>query len=112
MIESYSFGRLVIASNTYHSDVLVLPDRVVPDWWRKEGHLLQLDDLQQALSARPEVLVVGTGAQQCMKVAPEVVAHTQKVGIELLACDTRTACGLFNELSQKRRAVAALHLTC
>ncbi len=112
MIESYRFGAVVIDGHEYTEDVIVFPDRVSPHWWRKEGHLLQLEDLQEALADRPEVLIVGSGTQERMRVAQEVVTCTRELGIELLVFETRTACRTFNELSPRRRAVAALHLTC
>jgi hypothetical protein len=112
LIEGYRFGVLVIAGESYTEDVMVFPDRVVPNWRRKEGHVLGLEDLKAALEAKPEVLIVGTGTQELLAVSQAVVAHTQKEGIELLAFDTRTACRTFNELVASRRVVAALHLTC
>jgi len=111
-IEGYRFGEVLIGGKRYTEDVIVFEDRVRPKWWRKSGHLVGLDDLREALAAEPEALIVGTGTQQCLKVAPEVVAHTNKAGIELLAFDTRTACQTFNHLRGKRRIVAVLHLTC
>ena len=111
-IQSYRFGEIVIEGERYTDDVVVFADRVRSGWWRKEGHLLQLDDLKEVLEAELEALIVGTGARQGMKVASEVVSHTKKVGVELLAFDTRSACHTFNQLIGKRKVVAALHLTC
>jgi hypothetical protein len=111
-IESYRFGQIVIGGVTYTEDLLVLSGRVRGGWLRKQGHLLQLADLEEALAEKPEALIVGVGAHEGMKVASEVVAHTRDAGIELLAFDTRTACKTFNHLIEKRRVVAALHLTC
>ncbi len=111
-IEQFRFGEITIGDRRYTDDLLVFSDRVRPRWWRKEGHLLQLVDLEEVLLEKPEVLIVGTGAQQCMKIAPEVVAHTRGAGIELLEFDTRTACQTYNHLLGKREVVAALHLTC
>lgn len=111
-IQSYRFGEIVIEGQKYSDDLLVFPDRVRTGWWRKEGHLLQVEDLKEVLEAKPEVLIVGTGTQQEMKVASEVVSHTKKEGIELLAFDTRTACQTWNQLVGKRKVAAALHLTC
>ena len=112
MIQSWRFGAVVIDGETYTDDLVVFADRVAPRWWRKEGHLLQLDDLKEALADHPEVLVIGTGSQQCMEVADQVLDHTRRIGVELVAFDTRTACRTFNDLLGRRRAVAALHLTC
>ena len=104
-IERFKFGEIVVAGQRYDEDVVLLPDGVQAGWWRQEGHLLQLADLTEAL-------IVGTGTKQCMKVAQDVLAHTRKAGIEVLAFDTRTACQTFNQLFGKRKVVAVLHLTC
>ena len=112
VIEGYRFGVIVIEGESYTEDVIVFPDRVVPDWRRKEEHVLALEDLEAALEAKPEVLIVGTGTQELLAISRAVVAHTRKEGIELLAFDTRTACRTFNELVDSRKVVAALHVTC
>ncbi|MFB3882301.1 MAG: Mth938-like domain-containing protein [Armatimonadota bacterium] len=111
-IQQCGFGKLVVGGETYTDDLIVLGDRVVPKWWRRSSHMVELEDLTEALAAEPEALIIGTGTQQCLKVAPEVIAHTMKAGIELLVFDTRTACQTFNRLLGKRRIVALLHLTC
>ncbi len=111
-IESYDFGKVQIEGEVYRSDVIVLPGSVRSGWWRKEGHRLDLRDLDEALEADPEVLVVGTGYHGRMSVPDDLVRELEKRGIELLFFDTNAAIESFNELSVTRRAVAALHLTC
>ena len=44
-IDRYEFGLIVIEGQTFKNDVLIWPGRVKSDWWRKEAHLLQLDDV-------------------------------------------------------------------
>jgi hypothetical protein len=39
-IEGYSFGRVVVDGEEQTRDVIVLPDRVVTNWWRQDGHAL------------------------------------------------------------------------
>jgi hypothetical protein len=111
-IDSYEFGSIVIDGRTYRSDLLIWPGHLKADWWRLEGHLLQLADVAEALAAEPQVLVVGTGAYGNMVVAPELLSYLNGEGIELVARPTREACGSINELAAKRRLAAALHLTC
>lgn len=110
-IQRFRFGEIVIAGKQYTDDLVVFEDRVKQRWRPKEGHLLQMDDLREALAAGPEALIVGTGTDECMKVSPEVVSHTRQAGIELLQFDTRRACQTFNHVCGKRRIVAVLHLT-
>lgn len=111
-VDSYEFGAIVIDGRTYRTDLLIWPGQLQADWWRLEGHLLQVPDVFEALAANPRVLVVGTGAYGNLAIDPELVAHLQDKGIDLIARPTREACQSLNELAGKRRLAAALHLTC
>lgn len=112
MIDTYSFGSISIDGKKYTADVLVYPDRVDARWWRKEGHRLDPADLQAALAAQPEVLIVGTGFYGAMKVPPETAEFVRQQGVELVAARTGEAVQTYNALSPSQRVVAALHLTC
>lgn len=112
MIDSYSFGKIVVAGKTYTTDVIIYPDQVDSGWWRKEGHRLVLEDLAQVLAARPQVVVVGTGHSGLMRVSPEVERDLQKAGIELKVAPTSEACLIYNQLYSRKMVIAALHLTC
>jgi len=121
-IESYGFGCIVIDGETYTKDVIILPDRVIGSWWRQEGHALHPGDLADIvdLSApavapseiRPQVLVVGQGAQGQMRVTSETQQALQASGIQLIAQPTEEACQTYNHLREQRKVAAALHLTC
>mgnify|MGYP000359582864 FL=1 len=113
MIDEYSFGRIVIDGKTYRHDVIVFPDRVKPNWWRREGHSLCLEDLEEVLRDPPEVLVIGTGYVGLMRVPREVREKLEEMGIQVVVEKTGKAYRTFNKLlSEGRRVVAALHLTC
>ncbi len=112
MIQDYGFGRITIDGKTYHSDVVIYPERIDDRWWRKEGHRLQLDDLKAVLDTRPGTLVVGTGYFGCMHVDPAVAEKLKQQGITFIACETKRACTEFNRLRETQKVVAALHLTC
>ena len=71
-IDSYQFGRVVIDSKSYTSDVLIVAEVVQSNWWRKQGHLLLTEDIEPILSAEPAVLVVGCGASGMMKIDKQV----------------------------------------
>lgn len=112
MIESYDFGRIVIKGRVYTSDVILFPDRVRDDWWRREGHRLSVEDLGEIVQAKPEVLVVGTGYSGLVEIPSETARFIRSKGIELVAEPTRKATEIYNDLSKSKRVVAALHLTC
>jgi hypothetical protein len=111
-IDNYDFGEIVIDGQTYRQDLLIWPGRIKKDWWRSEGHLLQIPDVFEALAADIQVLVVGAGQPGRMQVDPALAAYLKEQGIELVVQPTREACRVINQLTGKRRWAAALHLTC
>jgi hypothetical protein len=112
-IESYAFGKIVIDGRTYRNDVILHPDYVEGDWWRKQGHQLCVEDIQKAIErGEPDVLVVGEGKYGFMKVLPETEEYLKSMGIRLIAESTDDACETFNQLSGKEKVVGAFHLTC
>jgi len=112
-IDSYQFGKIVIDGVAYNSDCLIIGSSIQPNWWRKQGHLLQPEDLQPVIAARPDVLVVGCGISGMMKVSQDTDKLLQEYGIELYSTNTNKAVEKFNELAEKgENTAAALHLTC
>ena len=112
VIDSYQFGQIVINGKQYSSDVVIFPDRVKDNWWRKTGHELCVKDIAEVIADNPEVLVVGTGASGLMKVLPEVEQAAQAQGIKLIVETTDKACNTYNQLCHSQKLVAALHITC
>ena len=111
-IDSYDFGHIVIDGVSYRQDLLIWPGKIKADWWRQQSHLLQVNDVAEALAAAPEVLVVGRGQPGRLEVDRTLAAYLQDKGIELVAVPTKEACRIINSLADKRRVAAALHLTC
>lgn len=113
MIGSYRFGEMVVQGRVFRRDLKILEGRVVPDWWRKEGHLLQPEDLEDIWQARPEILVVGTGASGVMRLDPRTKEKAAALGIKLESYPTAEAAQRFNQLwKEGRRVAGAFHLTC
>lgn len=110
-IEDYRFGRVVIDGREETRDVIVLPKRVVHGWWRREGHELRLDDLEQVLDELPERLLVGTGAEGRMRPDPAALEALRARGVEVEVLPTAEAVRRYAQLDPERTA-AALHLTC
>ena len=111
-IDSYRFGQVVIDGDTYTKDVIILPERVIGGWWRKEGHALHPADLEAVIEAAPDVLVVGRGAHGRMKITQGARNALAAAGIELEGENTEAACKRYNQLREKLKVAAALHLTC
>jgi hypothetical protein len=110
-IEGYRFGRLVVDGEEHSRDVIVLPDRVITNWWRANGHRLVRADLDDVLEELPSHLLVGTGAYGRMRPDPEALDQLRERGVQVEALPTGEAVRRYGELDPRGTA-AALHLTC
>jgi hypothetical protein len=110
-IEGYRFGRIVVDGEEQTRDVIVLPDRIVTNWRREDGHSLVLTDLDDVLDELPERLILGTGAEGRLRPEHEALEQLQERGIEVEALPTAEAVRRYAGLDPRRTA-AALHLTC
>jgi hypothetical protein len=112
-INSCSFGKIVINHETYTEDVLILPDgKILERWWRKKGHQLSLNDLEDLIKTAPEVIVAGMGVSGMMRPDKDLKSEMSKMSIELIAAPNKEAIELFNALSGEKRIGAGFHLTC
>jgi hypothetical protein len=110
-IEDYSFGRVTVDGEEHTRDVIVLPDRVIGGWWRRDGHGLVLEDLEQVLEELPARLLVGCGAYGQLHPDPAALDGLRERGIEVEVLPTPEAVSRYAELDPRGTA-AALHLTC
>ena len=110
-IDHYEFGRIVVDGRQETKDLIIVPGRVVRNWWRHDGHTLVLDDLNDVLDELPSHLVVGTGANGRMRPDPDTLQQLQNRGLTVEALPTSQAVRRFGELDPANTA-AALHLTC
>jgi hypothetical protein len=110
-IEGYGFGHVTVDGREETKDVIVLPDRVVRGWWRREGHGFVLQDIDDVLDELPERLLIGTGAYGQMHPDPGTLETLRARGIQVEVLPTGEAVTRYGELDPRRTA-AALHLTC
>jgi len=112
-IDEYAFGRMVVDGKTYRKDLILVPEGVREDWWRDEGHSLVEADLADVFQAKPEVLVIGTGAEGVMGVPPAVRRALKQAGIQAIIERTGEAVERYNALvAGGTRIAGAFHLTC
>lgn len=111
-IESFTFGRITIAGETYTHDVVVYPDRVERSWVREEEHRPQIREFENIVKSEPEILIIGTGYAGVLSVPDQIRNYLTSKGIEVRVEKTKRAIEMFNELRSKEKVVAALHITC
>ncbi len=116
-IENYKFGKIKINGRQYGNDLIILPDKIIPNWWRKQGHLLQQQDLEEVWKVGQEgkidILIIGTGAEGMMSVDGKVNEKAEQLGINTIAKKSKEACEIYNkQRKQYQNTVLAIHLTC
>ena len=113
MIESYSFGRIVVDGATYTNDVKIIGETVIPEWWRKSGHTVNPEDVSDLAESRAEYVVIGKGKPGLMKTSAETRRLFEEQGMKLLEEKTAKAVQTFNRLRREgKRVCAGFHLTC
>jgi hypothetical protein len=113
-IDEYEFGRIRIDGHDERADLTLGPAGIRRGWWRKQGHVLTLEDLDQVLAGHSRTLVVGTGAFGRMQPAPGIAEAVRELGTEMEVMPTAAAVARINQLIERGEAgwAAALHLTC
>lgn len=114
IIDSYSFGCMVIEGTQYTKDLIILPDStVLHPWWRKSGHTLVMSDIQDVIATSPDILVIGTGKPGLMKPEDALCKRLETMGIETRIMPTQAATEEYNALRDQCKHVAGcFHLTC
>jgi len=92
-------------------DVIILPHRVIPSWWRKDGHSLDPADLGAVVEAQPETFIMGCGAYGALRVPQSTRDFLHGKGIELIEEPTGRAIEKYTAMAGERVA-CGLHLTC
>ena len=113
-IEAYKFGMISVDGFTHVKDLIVLPDKVIENWHRQEGHRVHAADLQLHLAGENiRELIVGTGKFDIMKIDDDVLVYLDQHDIIMHALRTADAVILYNQRELKGIPVAgAFHLTC
>ena len=113
IIDDYGFGEIIINGKKYRHDVVVTPSRIMPEWWRLEGHRLQLQDVRDFLLEDADLVIIGTGYDGMMRVDDEVVEAFKKRGKEVVVAKSRDAVKKYNEgVSAGKKVMLFIHLTC
>jgi len=111
VIDSYEFGSIIVNGVKYNSDVIITPNEVVSDWWRKESHVLSLEDLEMINWKEVNSVFIGTGETSKMKVASEVIELMEKRRIPFIIMRTAVATREYNRFVHSNK-VGIFHITC
>jgi len=111
-LDSYSFRTITIDGNKFLKDLIIFPEKINSSWRRKTSHLLSEDDITEILDYKPEVLIIGTGANGLMKVDDKVKEKLRSLSIEFIIKKTSEAVNEYNRVYKDKKVFCAIHLTC
>ncbi|MGQ0512680.1 MAG: Mth938-like domain-containing protein [Betaproteobacteria bacterium] len=101
----YGEGWYAVNGVRREGSLIVFPDRIL-DWPVPGFDALRAEDFAVLAEARPEIVLLGTGARQRFPHPRLTQALMQaRVGIEVM--DTAAACRTYNILMAEERRVAA-----
>lgn len=120
MIEEYKFGSITINGKTYDYDLEVRWTGEILKWWRKESHVIDIDDVKRALEQNPDTIVIGNGESGVAKVTDRLKQELSSKKIKLIIDHTEQATKTFNiinedseeEEGEQSRVIGLFHLTC
>lgn len=108
VVRAWEPGRVRIGSQWVDGHVIISAERIIEGWDVDAADAIGFDALRPAIDLRPEIILVGTGAEILL---PNVELMRQlaaeSIGIETMT--TPAACRTFNVLlNEQRRVVVAL----
>lgn len=109
-IDSHYFGSIIIDGKKFDSDIQILPSGEIK--LRDRTHNFSKRELSELMMHEPEIIIIGTGNSDLMKVDKDCEISAKLEGIELIAKPTPLAVQDFNALSRRRKVAAVFHVTC
>lgn len=120
MIEDYHFGSITISGKTYNHDVEARWTGEILEWWRKESHIIDVEDVKRAIEQNPDIIIIGTGESGLAEVTKDAQQEIKLKGMELIIDTTQEAVKTFNivqgeskeEEGKQIKVIGLFHLTC
>lgn len=105
LITGYGEGWVEINTVRYEKSLIVMPDKVIPEWPNKFEDLTA-EDFEKLAGLKPEMVLLGTGASQRF-IHPRLAAPLTAIGVSVECMDTSAACRTYNILMSEGRQVTA-----
>jgi hypothetical protein len=113
LISSTKFGSITIGNKKYENDVFVSYKDTVKEGETASRHLISKKELALLLGDKPDVIVLGTGQEGCMRISSDSSELAKNKGIEIVESKTPDAIKKFNQLyASGRKVVGYMHVTC
>ena len=116
-IDHSEFGNITIDSKTYDYDVKIGLDGKVAKRKKRlskqeygTSHIVSKAEAKSVFEKGCDLLIIGTGQEDNVRLSPEAEAYFKKKGCKVLLQPTQKAMRSFNEA--KEHKMALMHVTC
>ncbi|RFC31537.1 MAG: putative conserved protein, contains Mth938-like domain [Candidatus Nitrotoga sp. MKT] len=107
---AHGTGYVTVSGQRFEHSIVVTPELVFTDWQPHNFDALSESDFAYLLAMKPEIVLLGTGAQQCFP-HPRLYQQLTAASIGVESMDTPAACRTYNILmGEDRKVVAAILL--
>ena len=103
---AYGEGYVSVNGIYHHSNLIVLPDRLLAEWTLASFDALTVVDFERLAALDAEIILFGTG-QQLRFPAPQLLRPLIEAQKGLEVMDLPAACRTYNVLAGEGRKVAA-----
>jgi hypothetical protein len=114
-----SFGKVKFNDDIYTTDIYVDTEMNVherntfmPEERFGTSHEICADELLEILTEDCEALVIGTGQQGIAKLTRDAYDLVAQRQLELHMYESPKAISVYNEICNKKKTVALIHVTC
>lgn len=112
-IRDFQFGQIWVQGQICSKDLKICGEELICPWWRKKGHQVDVDDVQDLIALQPETIVLGMGTPGLMKATANLKKTLQQRGLRLVEIPTPEAVQEYTRLSAQGQTVGlGLHLFC
>jgi len=102
----YGQGYVMVNGARIERSVVVLPERLLPDWPPSTFDELAPEHFAALEGLGREIVLLGTGSQQRFP-RPEILLPLLRAGVGVEVMDLQAACRTYNILMAEQRKVAA-----
>jgi len=102
----YGEGYVMVNGRRIEKSVVVLPDRILPDWPPSAFDELAAEHFSMLADLGREIVLLGTGSRLRFPRA-EIVHPLVRAGVGVEVMDLQAACRTYNILMAEQRKVAA-----
>jgi uncharacterized protein len=103
---AYGEGYVSVNGIRHNCNIVVLPDRLIPEWTLADFDSLTVADFELLAGLDAEIILLGTGNQLRFP-RPELMRPLVKAQKGLEVMDLQAACRTYNILAAEGRKVAA-----